>query len=125
MDQLSSTFVLLSYILSISRIHTVGSDKLTFAATYIIPFAFLWRCNHFALNTLCLSCGKYFTRVYIHKCGLLDNYIYLTLEMLDIYKNEFNSTFFGSNYTILDSLLNHGCYNVFYQCIQFLQECLE
>lgn len=87
----------------------------------ILKLAISWRCNTFLFQYQCHCLGK-LGRRHISDCNLLDGFpIDLTKEMNDFQDESIMfSDVFKVKYSLIDSLLNNGKYELFKQVLGFI-----
>ena len=61
----------------------------------------------------------------MQRCGLLSDFPGIVQTDWVAYRNECSSVFEGTAYSILDSLLNNGKYDVFESSFSYLLSCLR
>ena len=86
--------------------------------------AIAWRCNNYGVRRRCV-CGHQFRRTHIEGC--IDTHFppslddHLMVRDSDIQKYP---KLHGTSYNIIDSLLNHGQYELFSEVMDLVDQCL-
>ncbi|KAJ1560724.1 hypothetical protein HK096_007481, partial [Nowakowskiella sp. JEL0078] len=87
-----------------------------------------WRCNAAFKGRICYKCGDNFSRAHIHKCQLLEAHLAIREETWDRFfkdRSEVPNDFVRSQFSLLDSLLNHSDFKVFDMLFSYLDFVLE
>ncbi|KAJ1528249.1 hypothetical protein HK096_010099 [Nowakowskiella sp. JEL0078] len=87
-----------------------------------------WRCNTAFKGRICYKCGTNFSRAHIHNCQLLDAHLAIREETWERFhkdRSEVPNEFVRSQFSLMDSLLNHSDLKVFDMLFSYLDFVLE
>ncbi|KAJ9085588.1 hypothetical protein DSO57_1012386 [Entomophthora muscae] len=83
--------------------------------------ALSWRCNTFGFRFNC-TCGKHFSRSHIQDCDLLGDFPVDISQHWAVFSQDLvtHPSLVGTNYSIMNSLLNHTKHDLFDQTLMYL-----